>query len=181
MSQFLQPPSESLGLYNSHLQWLALQNTVERDTRLPRPWWVYMGFLGGAAGKSPSADARDAGDRGLTPGSGRSLRGGNGNPLQKACLGNPMDREAWWAIVHRVSKETRCSDLTTTDIQTQQHTNVCVRARISNTNLLQSQSYHSFTGNTGTEELIKYDHTFARHRIYKISDKWHGFSQQLNY
>jgi len=43
---------------------------------------------------------------GLTPGSGRSLRGGNGNPLQKACLGNPRDREAWWAIVHRVSKDT---------------------------------------------------------------------------
>ena len=30
---------------------------------------------------------------------------GNGNPLQYSCLGNPMDREAWWAIVHGVAKE----------------------------------------------------------------------------
>jgi len=30
---------------------------------------------------------------------------GNGNPLQYFCLGNPMDRGAWWATVHRVCKE----------------------------------------------------------------------------
>ena len=29
---------------------------------------------------------------------------GNGNPLQYSCLGNPMDRGAWWAIVHRVAE-----------------------------------------------------------------------------
>ena len=46
---------------------------------------------------------------------------------------------------------------------------VCVRVCISNMNLLQSQSYYSFIGNTGTEELIKYHHTYARHRMYKIS------------
>ena len=39
------------------------------------------------------------GDVGSTPGSGRSSGEGNGNPLQYSCLGNPMDREAWWAIV----------------------------------------------------------------------------------
>ena len=33
------------------------------------------------------------------PGSGRSPGGGKGNPLQYACLGNPMDREAWWGIL----------------------------------------------------------------------------------
>ena len=32
------------------------------------------------------------------------LEGGNGNPLQDACLGNPMDRGAWWATVRRVTK-----------------------------------------------------------------------------
>ena len=37
---------------------------------------------------------------GSIPGSGRSPRGGNGLPLQYSCLGNPMDREAWWAMVH---------------------------------------------------------------------------------
>ena len=31
--------------------------------------------------------------------------GGNGNPFQYSCLGNPMDREAWWATVHGAAKE----------------------------------------------------------------------------
>ena len=38
---------------------------------------------------------------------------GNGNPLQYSCLENPMDRGAWWATVHRVTKSwTRLSDFT---------------------------------------------------------------------
>ena len=41
-----------------------------------------------------------AGDSGL----GRSPGGGRGNPLQYSCLENPMDRGAWWAVVHRVTK-----------------------------------------------------------------------------
>ena len=41
---------------------------------------------------------------GAIPGLGRSLGGGNGNPLQSSCLENPMDRGAWWATVQRVSK-----------------------------------------------------------------------------
>ena len=44
--------------------------------------------------------ACNAGDPGLTPGSGRSPGEGNGNPLQYSCLENPMDRRAWWATVH---------------------------------------------------------------------------------
>ena len=44
-----------------------------------------------------------AGDVGSIPGSGRSLGGGNGNALV-SCLENPMDRGAWQAIVHGVSK-----------------------------------------------------------------------------
>ena len=39
---------------------------------------------------------------------------GNGNPLQYSCLENPMDREAWWATVHRVAKsQTRLKRLST--------------------------------------------------------------------
>ena len=49
--------------------------------------------------------ACNAGDAGLIPGSGRSPREGNGNPLQYSCLENPMNRGAWWDIVHGVSKE----------------------------------------------------------------------------
>ena len=45
------------------------------------------------------------GDLGLIPGLGRSLGGGNGNPLKHSCLENPMDRGAWWAKVHGVAKE----------------------------------------------------------------------------
>jgi len=42
------------------------------------------------------ANAGDIRDTGLISGSGRSPGGGNGNPLQYFCLGNPMDRRAWW-------------------------------------------------------------------------------------
>ena len=38
------------------------------------------------------------------PGLGRSPGGGHGNPPQDSWLENPMDREAWWATAHRVSK-----------------------------------------------------------------------------
>ena len=48
--------------------------------------------------KKPPANAGDAGDAGLIPGSGRAPGEGNGNPLQYFCLGNPMDRGAWWPI-----------------------------------------------------------------------------------
>ena len=39
-----------------------------------------------------------AGDPSSIPGLGRSPGGGDGNPLQYSCLGNPMDREVWWVI-----------------------------------------------------------------------------------
>ena len=48
---------------------------------------------------------------GSIPGSGISPGEGNGNPFQYSCLGNPMDRGAWWAIVHGVAKSrTRLSN-----------------------------------------------------------------------
>ena len=52
--------------------------------------------------------AYNAGDPGFIPGSGRSPGEGNGDPLQYSCLGNPVDRGAWWAAVHRVAE----SDMT---------------------------------------------------------------------
>ena len=45
-----------------------------------------------------------AGDVDLVPGLGGAPGGGNGNPLLHSCLGNPMDRGASWATVHRVAK-----------------------------------------------------------------------------
>ena len=63
-----------------------------------------MGFPGGASGKNLPANAGDIRDAGSIPGSGRSPGGGHDNPLQYSCLENPMDRGAWWATVHRVTK-----------------------------------------------------------------------------
>ena len=47
----------------------------------------------------------NAGDVGFIRGLGRIPGEGNGNPLQYSCLENPMDRGAWWAIVHGAAKE----------------------------------------------------------------------------
>ena len=61
-----------------------------------------MGFPGGSDGKESTCNA---GDLGSMPGLGRSPGGGHGNPLQRSCLENPMDRGAWGATVHGVAKE----------------------------------------------------------------------------
>ena len=60
-----------------------------------------MGFPGGPSGKE---SACNAGHMDTIPGLGRSPGGGHGNLLQYSCLENPMDRGAWWATVHRVTK-----------------------------------------------------------------------------
>ena len=52
----------------------------------------YQGFPGGAVVKNPPDNSRDARDMGSSPGSGRSPRVGNGNPLQYSCPGNSKDR-----------------------------------------------------------------------------------------
>ena len=62
---------------------------------------VCWGYPGGSVVKNPPANA---GDTGFISGLGRSPGEGNGNPLQYSCLGNPMDRGAWWAAVHGVAE-----------------------------------------------------------------------------
>ena len=54
--------------------------------------------------KNPPASAGDVRDAGSIPGLGRFPGGGNGNPLQCSCLGNPMDRGAGRATVHGVTE-----------------------------------------------------------------------------
>ena len=61
-------------------------------------------FPGGTVVKNLTANERDARGAGSISGLGRSFGVGNGNPLQYSCLENTMNRGAWWAIVHRVSK-----------------------------------------------------------------------------
>ena len=60
-----------------------------------------MGFPGGSDSKQ---SACNEGDPGLIPGLGRSPEEGNGNPLQYSCHENLMDRGAWWATIHGVTK-----------------------------------------------------------------------------
>ena len=57
----------------------------------------------------------------MIPESGRSPVEGQGNSLQYSCLGNPMDRGAWWATVYGVVKE-----LDTTECLTHTHTLLCI-------------------------------------------------------
>ena len=54
--------------------------------------------------KNPPPNAGDGRDVGSISGSGRCPGEGNGNPLQYSCLENPVDRGAWWATVHGVTK-----------------------------------------------------------------------------
>ena len=54
--------------------------------------------------KNPPTDAGDIRGVSLIPGSEISPRGGHGNPRQYSYLENPMDRRAWWATVHGVTK-----------------------------------------------------------------------------
>ena len=64
-------------------------------------FYCLMGFPDGSDGKE---SAYSAGDPGSIPGSRRSSGEGNYNSLQYPCLGNHMDREAWQAAVHGVTK-----------------------------------------------------------------------------
>ena len=81
-----------------------------------------ISFPGGSEVK---ASARNVGDLGSIPGSGRFPGKGNGNPLQYSCLENPMDGGAWRATVHGGRKESDITEqLTLSDFHTEctQHT-----------------------------------------------------------
>ena len=66
-----------------------------------RDRYFYFGFPGGSEGKE---SAGNEGDLVSIPKSGQSPGEGNENPLQFSCLGSPLDTEAWWTTVHRVTK-----------------------------------------------------------------------------
>ena len=66
------------------------------------PICTHLGFPGCSVVKNLPANTQDSDS---IPWSGRSPEEGNGNLLQYFCLGKPMDRRAWQAIVHRVAKE----------------------------------------------------------------------------
>ena len=77
--------------------------------------------------KNLLSNAGDAGDMGSILGSERSPGGGNDNPLQYSCLGNPMDRGAWWATVHGVTKsQTQLNECMHTHTYTYTHTHTYI-------------------------------------------------------
>ena len=76
------------------------------------PYFLHKGVSNDLVVKKSVCNVGDTGDLSSIPGSGRSLGGGNGDPLQYSCLGNPIDREAWWATFHGVTKsQTRLGTL----------------------------------------------------------------------
>ena len=66
--------------------------------------WSTLSFPNGSVGKESACNAGETEDMGSIPESERFPGVGNGNPLQDSCLGNPMDRGAWWATVQGVAK-----------------------------------------------------------------------------
>ena len=66
-----------------------------------------MGFPGGSVVKNSPANA---GNMDPVPQSRQSLGKRNGNPLWHSCLGNPMDRGAWRAIVHGAARESETTE-----------------------------------------------------------------------
>ena len=66
--------------------------------------FLFVYILGFPHNSVSKESACSAGDPGSIPGLGRSPGEGNGNPLQRSYLENPMDRGAWWATVHGVTR-----------------------------------------------------------------------------
>ena len=78
-----------------------MMNGESKSQALERSRLTERGFPGGTVEKNLLANA---GGVSSIPGSGRSPREGNGNPLQYSCLGNPMDRGVWWTTVYGVAE-----------------------------------------------------------------------------
>ena len=84
-----------LSLSNMHLRLLYISSWPGSPFLFSTEKYFIVGFPGGSEVKNPPAKQ----ETGLDPGLGRSLGGGNGNPLQYSCLENSLDRGAWPATV----------------------------------------------------------------------------------
>ena len=91
-----------------HLQMIIVSRVSQTENNKYHILTHVCGFPSGSDGKE---SACNTGDLGSIPGLGRSPGERNGRPLQYSCLENSMERGAWWATVHRVTKSrTRLSD-----------------------------------------------------------------------
>ena len=86
------------------LEWVAV--SYSRGSSQPRDQnhISYVCLLSFPPSSVDKESACNAGDLGPIPGSGRFPEEGNGKPLQYSCLENPMDRGAWQAAVHGVTR-----------------------------------------------------------------------------
>ena len=103
---------QALGTSSTHPEdKVTLQKDKTFSTHLLSKGTFLSGLSWWCSGKESTCQCRrHTRDVGSIPGSGRAAGGGSGNLLQYSCLGNPMDRGAWWATVHRVTKsQTRLS------------------------------------------------------------------------
>ena len=90
--------------YTNHSLYPVISHNKNIKTIKNKYIYIYMynwGFPGGSDSKESTCNAKDLGS---IPGLERSPGEGNGSPLQYSCLENPMDRGAWRATVHRVTK-----------------------------------------------------------------------------
>ena len=86
----------------------GVKNRLVQTTPVKLTTAILHSLPGGPDCKESAWSAEDLGP---IPGLGRSPGEGNGNSLQYSCLGNPMDRGAWWATVHGIEKsQTQLSD-----------------------------------------------------------------------
>ena len=82
-------------------QYIHTLSGKKKDQDFLNPNHKVWSFPGGSVINPPDNE----GDAASIPGSGRSPGEGYGNPLQYYCLENSMNRGAWWAKVHGVTKE----------------------------------------------------------------------------
>ena len=96
--------------YSNSIQtwWILLDLIFVSVDAVPVAWLNFcipeLDFPSGPVVENPRAKERDARDAGVIPGLGRSSEVGNGSLLQCSCLGSSMDRGAWRAAVHGVTK-----------------------------------------------------------------------------
>ena len=92
------------------ISFIAKSKTQRYLQGIPKPNTNYLRlfrivFPNGSRSEESACNAGDTRDMGTIPGLVRSPGEENGNSLQYSCLGNPMDRRAWWATVNEVAKE----------------------------------------------------------------------------
>ena len=111
---------------------------------------------GGTVVKNPPTNAGSKGDTGSIPVSGRSPGEGNGYPRQYSCLGNPMDRGAWWVTVFRVAKsQIQLSNCTHTHTHTHTHTLISMPSNVGSAQGLKIKCHTPQLADFQTSEWVR--------------------------